>query len=131
MAHDFTIRVPNGIWSKRYIVTFTEDESSIYHEYTEKEEYKGIPDDQVFFFGYADGIFYKAFRCEECNNLLSGDGSVHLIPYDTAVNALKTAIDEFYKLNYPDPTRINDIKEFYERMKHDYKNVEYFEIIFD
>ena len=26
MAHDFTIRVPNGIWSKRYIVTFTEDD---------------------------------------------------------------------------------------------------------
>ena len=24
------------------------------------------------------------------------------------------AINEFYKLNYPDPTRINDIKEFYE-----------------
>ena len=41
------------------------------------------------------------------------------------------AINEFYKLNYPDPTRINDIKEFYGRMKHDYKNVEYFEIIFD
>lgn len=40
-------------------------------------------------------------------------------------------INEFYKLNYPDPTRINDIKEFYECMKHDYKNVEYFEIIFD
>ena len=119
MAHDFTIRVPNGIWSKRYNVTITE-----------KEEYKGIPDDQVFFFGYADGIFYKAFRCEEFNNLLSGDGSISLIPYDTAVNALKTAIDEFYKLNYPDSTRINDIKEFYERMKNDYKNVKYFEIIF-
>ncbi|MCI9630117.1 hypothetical protein [Thomasclavelia cocleata] len=95
MAHDFSIRVPNGIWSKRYNVTVTEDENSIYHEYTEKEEYKGIPDDQVFFFGYADGIFYKAFRCEECNNLLSGDGSISLIP-----------------------------------LKKDYKNVEYFEIIF-
>lgn len=34
---------------------------------------------------------------------------------------LKKAINEFYKLNYPDPTRINDIKKFYERMKNDYK----------
>lgn len=54
-----------------------------------------------------------------------------MISHDTAEKNLKKAINEFYKLNYPDPTRINDIKEFYERMKHDYKNVEYFEIIFD
>lgn len=126
MTHDFAIRVPNGIWSKRYDVITVGNE----HTYIEKEEYKGVPNDEVYFFGYADGIFYKAFRCEECNNLLSGDGSISLIPYDTAVNALKTAIDEFYKLNYPDSTRINDIKEFYERMKNDYKNVKYFEIIF-
>lgn len=54
-----------------------------------------------------------------------------LISYGLAVKALKTAIEEFYKLNYPDPTRIDDIKNFYERMKKDYKNVKYFEIIFD
>ena len=61
----------------------------------------------------------------------SGNGSIYLISHDTAEKKLKKAINEFYKLNYPDPTRINDIKEFYDRMKHDYKNVEYFEIIFD
>ena len=93
MAHDFTIRVPNGIWSKRYDVITVGNE----HTYIEKDEYK-VPNDEVFFFGYADGIFYKAFRCEECNNAMSGNGSIYLI---------------------------------YECMKHDYKNVEYFEIIFD
>lgn len=127
MAHDFTIRVPNGIWSKRYDVITVGNE----HIYIEKDEYKGVPSDEVFFFGYADGIFYKAFRCEECNNAMSGNGSIYLISHDTAEKKLKKAINEFYKLNYPNPTRINDIKEFYDRMKHDYKNVEYFEIIFD
>lgn len=130
MAHDFTIRVPNGIWSKRYYEKVTEDATTIYYDYIEKEEYKGIPDDQAFFFGYADGIFYRAFNYEACDNGYSGNGSVFLVPYDLAVKALKTAIDEFYKLNYPDPTRIDDIKNFYERMKKDYKNVKYFEIIF-
>jgi len=62
---------------------------------------------------------------------MSGNGSIYLISHDTAEKNLKKAINEFYKLNYHDPTRINDIKEFYECMKHDYKNVEYFEIIFD
>ncbi|WP_279006841.1 hypothetical protein [Thomasclavelia cocleata] len=126
MAHDFTIRVPNGIWSKRYDVITIGNE----HTYIEKEEYKGVPRDEVYFFGYADGIFYKAFGCEECNNLFSGDGSIHFILHDIAVKNLKTAIEEFDRLKYPDPSRINDIKEFYERMKKDYKNVEYFEIIF-
>lgn len=130
MAHDFTIRVPNGIWSKRYYEKVTEDAIAIHHEYIEKEEYKGIPDDQAFFFGYANGIFYKVFNCEVCDNGYSGDGSMFLISYGLAVKALKTAIEEFYKLNYPDPTRIDDIKNFYERMKKDYKNVKYFEIIF-
>ena len=55
MAHDFTIRVPNGIWSKRYDVITVGNE----HTYIEKDEYKGVPNDEVFFFGYADGIFIK------------------------------------------------------------------------
>ena len=80
MAHDFTIRVPNGIWSKRYDVITVGNE----HTYIEKDEYKGVPNDEVFFFGYADGIFYKAFRCEECDNAMSGNGSIYLISHDTA-----------------------------------------------
>lgn len=130
MAHDFTIRVPNGIWSKRYDEKITEDETTVYHQFIDKDEYKNIPDDQAFFFGYADGIFYRAFNCEAYDNGLSGNSSIFMVEYTVAVKALETAINEFYKLEYPDPTRINDIKGFYDRMKNDYKDVECFEIIF-
>ena len=105
MAHDFTIRVPNGIWSKRYDVITVGNE----HIYIEKDEYKGVPNDEVFFFGYADGIFYIAFRCDECNNAMSGNGSIYLISHDTAEKNLKKAINEFYKLNYPDPTEFDEM----------------------
>ena len=44
MAHDFTIRVPNGIWSKRYDIITVGNE----HIYIEKDEYKGVPNDEVF-----------------------------------------------------------------------------------
>ena len=45
---------------------------------------------------------------------MSGNGSIYLISHDTAEKNLKKAINEFYKLNYPDPTRIemNKIEKF-------------------
>lgn len=104
MAHDFMIRVVN-------------------------EEYKYIPDDEAFFYGFAEGIFYEAFHCEHHAMLFSGDGENIVINYQTALDGLKTAIQRFNEIDYPDPSRIFEIKEFYKRMETYYKD-QWFEICF-
>lgn len=133
MAHDFTIRVKNGIWKNRIAWTTKKDKRTgeIIEVGETKEKYKDIPEDQVFFFGFANGIFYQAFNHEECMECLSGNGSCFTISYREAFECLGKAISLFEKLNFPDTDRINDIKGFFKRMKTDYKDVNEFEIRFD
>lgn len=131
MAHDFCIRVKEGIWKNKTKIVFKGKWEGINHfERVINEKYKDIPDDEVFFFGYAEGIFYQAFNCEEHDMICSGDEEYITINYQTAFNGLKKAIEMFDKINYPDSSRINDVKAFYERMKTDYKDIEWFEICF-
>lgn len=130
MAHDFMIRVKDGLWKKRTKTIFKGEWNGMeYYDIVELDEYKNLPKDEVFFYGYAGGIFYKAFHCENHDMCLSGDEEIIMISYKRALAGLKTAIELFNQINYPDPSRIDEIKEFYERMETDYKD-QWFEICF-
>ena len=77
--------------------------------------------DWVFFFGYCNGVMYKAFNKPQCDMIISGDNSVHRITEEEALTALKEAIDIFDNSNYPDPNRMNDIKSFYKKEFMEYR----------
>ena len=132
MAHDFMIRVKDGIWQKRTktVLVKTEPDYDCF-KIIEDPKYKGVPEDEVYFFGYAGGIFYEAFECQKHDMMFSGDGEIIVLDYSTAFKGLEKVMRMFNEKNYPDPERINDIKDFYERMKTDYINIKYFEICFD
>lgn len=130
MAHDFCIRVKEGIWKNKTKIVFTGKWDGINHfERVINEKYKDIPDDEAFFYGFAEGIFYEAFNCQHHAMFFSGDGEIITISYQRALDGLKTAIQRFNEIDYPDPSRIDEIKEFYERMETDYKDL-WFEIFF-
>ncbi|HBQ0466973.1 TPA: hypothetical protein L7I91_005657 [Klebsiella aerogenes] len=67
----------------------------------------------AYFFGFADGVFYKYFHCENFNNHFSGSNEGKTISKKGAENALNRIINSEEIKNYPDPNRINDIKDFY------------------
>lgn len=70
-------------------------------------------EETAFFFGLAGGVFYKYFHCEEFNNHYSGSNEGKTISKKGAENALSKIINSEEIKNYPDPDRINDIRDFY------------------
>ena len=78
-----------------------------------------------YFFGYANGMMYEAFNHMECNYGLSGSGSCFTIDKDTAIRGLERAHEIFISINYPDPTRFDDLLEFLETIKNDPEDTEY------
>ncbi|TMW16521.1 hypothetical protein E4R24_21240 [Escherichia coli] len=67
----------------------------------------------AFFFGYANAVFYKNFHCENFNNGCSGSNEGKTISKLLAEKALKKIIESDEIKSYPDPNRINGIKNFY------------------
>lgn len=72
-----------------------------------------------FFFGYANGIMYDAFGEQKHNFGISGDGGRETKTKQDVMFALDDAIAEFDRMNYPDPTRLDEIKKFRKDMKSD------------
>lgn len=100
MAHDFSIRVKSS---------------------TERDKV-------AYFFGYANGVMYKAFGHPECNMMFSGSGVEIDIDRKTAVKSLKAAISLFSQMDYPDPKRMDDLKAFLKRIEDGEINEEWFSI---
>ena len=75
-----------------------------------------------FFFGYAQGLMYKVFNAWEHCGFLSGDNEVLEKSKEVTVKSLDRAIKEFDQMNYPDPLRMDDIKEFRKAMDKDGEN---------
>ncbi|WP_432469579.1 hypothetical protein [Citrobacter portucalensis] len=71
---------------------------------------------KLLFFGYADAVFYNSFHCEEYNNHFSGSNEGKTISKKGAESALNKIINSEEIKNYPDPDRINDIKDFYNKV---------------
>lgn len=62
---------------------------------------------------------YRAFNEWKHNNIISGDNGVETKTKAETEKALDWAIDQFDHMRYPDPTRMDDIKEFRQRMVGD------------
>lgn len=77
----------------------------------------------AYFFGYAEGVMYDVFDMWEHNNFISGDGLDIVIDRETALQGICKAIKKFETLDYPDKTRMDDIKEFYLKMQNEFKDV--------
>ena len=71
------------------------------------------------FYGYCNGVMYKAFEHPECDMLISGDGSIHHITKTDAIKGLNQAIRVFNDSHYPDPTRMDEIKDFLKNIVFD------------
>ena len=73
----------------------------------------------AYFFGYANGLMYKAFGDQKHDMGLSGDNKTELKTREETIKALDCAIEKFDKMGYPDDTRMDDIKEFRRSMEND------------
>lgn len=79
---------------------------------TKKKEY-------AYFFGYANGLMYRAFGDHKHNMVISGDNRTETKSKSETEKALDWAIKEFDAMGYPDPTRMDDIKRFRQEMASD------------
>ena len=68
---------------------------------------------QGYFHGYADGIFYSAFNCQRFNNGVSGSNEQKKFTKEETRLALEKVLNSNEIKNYPDPDRINNVKDFY------------------
>ena len=73
----------------------------------------------TFFFGYADGLMYRAFNEQKHDAIFSGDGGKEEKTKAETEKALDFAIKEFDRMGYPDPSRMDDIKQFRKEMLSD------------
>lgn len=73
----------------------------------------------AFFFGYANGLMYEAFDEQRHNAGFSGDGGKETRSWRLTERALSYAIGKFDRMGYPDPNRMDDIKEFYKKVRDD------------
>lgn len=72
-----------------------------------------------FVFGYVNGIMYDAFGEEIHNRGMSGDGNLITKTKEEVTKALDHAIYVFDRMNFPDPTRMDDILKFRMNMESD------------
>lgn len=116
MAHDFSIEVKDAPQVKGTITHWKGTEE------WDEDFFMTAPDYIAYFFGYAEGIMYRAFGMEEHCMGWSGDNVKITIDRDTAIKGVSKAIELFYQINYPDPTRADEIKTFYQRMLNEFKD---------
>ena len=69
--------------------------------------------ESAYFFGYAEGLMYRAFNATSHDAFLSGDNGKEVYDYETTRSALEKAISTFDRMDYPDPHRLDDIKQFF------------------
>lgn len=103
MAHDFEIKVKNAPYEDGYY---------------------------AYFFGFAQGVMYEAFEMWEHFQYVSGDNEDIVINRKRALKGISTAIKIFDTLDYPDKTRMDEIKEFYKKMQNEFKHVKEYVICF-
>lgn len=73
----------------------------------------------AYFFGYANGVMYKAFGDQKHDMGVSGDNKTEVKTREETIKALDWAIDQFDKMGYPDDTRMDEIKKFRQSIEKD------------
>ena len=76
-------------------------------------------DGYTFFFGYANGLMYRAFGEQKHDAVFSGDNGEEIKTKKETEEALDNAIKWFDMKDYPDPTRMDEIKQFRKDMDND------------
>ncbi len=99
--------------------------TSQYLDGTVKHETVLLPNDYAYFFGYAGGLMYSAFDAWEFNAGVSGNGGEKEIDCQEMKSGCECAIHNFDNMNYPDITRADEVKAFYERHRNDAESTKY------
>ena len=73
----------------------------------------------TYFFGFANGLMYRAFGEQKHYAFVSGDNGRETKSKEETEKALDWAIQAFDTMGYPDPHRLDDIKKFRQEMKND------------
>lgn len=122
MSHDFEIRVKNApTYTKKVKYKTYYPKFGIWKE-CEREQQSIQDEYQAYFFGFAEGILYKAFGMENHCMGCSGDNEEITLDRNTAIKGITKAIELFYQLDYPDPNRIDELKVFHQKMLNEFKD---------
>lgn len=87
-----------------------------------------IKGDQIikaYFFGYADGIIYHAFNDHKFNNGVSGSGETSIHTWEEVDEALPLIFNSPACKRYPDPTRFDELKTFYNNLSLVHKDTDF------
>lgn len=76
------------------------------HDVTFKQKNK-----QIYFFGYANGIFYKMFNCQKFDRGLSGSSESIEIDFQICLDTVLKICKSPTALHYPDQNRFPEFKE--------------------
>lgn len=79
------------------------------HCFTITRNWDGL---EANFFGYANGILYKCFNCEDFNNVVSGSNEMRTFKKPFVYNALVNVLASNEIRHYPDPNRADELREF-------------------
>ena len=82
------------------------------HDITFKTE--NPKDKPVYFFGYMEGIFYRAFDCTQFDRGLSGSNEFIKMKREEVFKRLELIKKSDEQKRYPDPNRFPD---FYQKIK--------------
>jgi hypothetical protein len=77
---------------------------------------KGGPVFEAFFFGYADGIIYKSFNDEKYDKGVSGSGETSTHTWEEVSYSLRKIINSIECLTYPDQTRFDELKLYFDKL---------------
>lgn len=67
------------------------------------------------FSGYATGIFYSVFNANQFDAGMSGSNQGKWVTQQEAAHAISAALESDAIIHYPDPTRADGVKDFYEQ----------------
>lgn len=79
------------------------------HCFTITRNWDGL---EANFFGYANGILYKCFNCQDFNNGVSGSNEKRTFTKPFVYNALLKVLVSDEIRHYPDPNRADELRQF-------------------
>ena len=79
------------------------------HAFTVRRNFDGL---EATFHGYANGIFYKCFGCEDFDKGVSGSNEERVFKKQFVQNALLKALSSSEIRTYPDKNRAKELANF-------------------
>jgi hypothetical protein len=79
------------------------------HGFSITRQHDGL---EANFYGYANGILYKCFKCEDFDKVVSGSGEERIFKKPFVHQALVEFLASTEIRTYPDPTRADELRHF-------------------